>query len=173
MRKVDVVVSLIELEKRIFKALNPLEEAGLDSIFGLFSMLDFEDATNVLLENAFKDFYFENIQHFRFGTESKEEFTNRLLKIKPELSWIISPDETLKVISVLLDIEKERQETYITFANLGVEFDIPEAMDSLEKFIDQLIGENAGDIVYFYTDGDMSKEEVLDFISDKWKQESK
>lgn len=72
-----------------------------------------------------------------------------------------------------MDIEKERQETYITFANLGVEFDIPEAMDSLEKFIDQLIGENAGDIVYFYTDGDMSKEEVLDFISDKWKQESK
>ncbi len=32
-----------------------------------------------------------------------------------------------------------------------------------------LIGENAGDIVYFYTDGDMSKKEVLDFISDKWK----
>ncbi|PHF54793.1 hypothetical protein COI48_30575, partial [Bacillus thuringiensis] len=70
MRKVDVVVSLIELEKRIFKALNPLEEAGLDSIFELFSMLDFEGAANVLLENVFKDVYFENIQHFRFGTES-------------------------------------------------------------------------------------------------------
>lgn len=36
MRKVDVVVSLIELEKSIFKTLNPLEEAGLDSIFELF-----------------------------------------------------------------------------------------------------------------------------------------
>lgn len=43
-------------------------------------MLDFEGAANVLLENVFKDVYFENIQHFRFGTESKEEFTNRLLK---------------------------------------------------------------------------------------------
>lgn len=36
MRKVDVVVSLIELEKSIFKASNPLAEAGFDSIFELF-----------------------------------------------------------------------------------------------------------------------------------------
>ncbi|WP_088338763.1 hypothetical protein [Bacillus cereus] len=172
MRKVDVVVSLIELEKNIFKALNPLEKAGLDSIFEVFSMLDFEDAANILLENVFKDVYFENIQHFRFGTENKEEFTNRLLKIKPELSWLISQDETLKVISVLLDIEKERQEIYITFANLGVEFDIPEAMDCVHNFIIELVGYNIGDGIYGYNDDILTKQEVLDFISDKLKQKS-
>ncbi|MCU5408067.1 hypothetical protein [Bacillus cereus] len=170
MRKVDVVVSLIELEKRISKVLKPLEEAGLDSIFELFSMLDFEDATNVLLENVFKDVYFENIQHFRFGTENKEEFTKRLLKIKPELSWLISQDETLKVISVLLDIEKERHEIYITFANLGVEFDIPEAMDCVRNYIIELAGYNIGDGIYGYNDDILTKQEVVDLISDKLKQ---
>ncbi|MEB4819675.1 hypothetical protein [Bacillus thuringiensis] len=172
MRKVDVVVSLVELEKIIFKALNPLEEAGLDSVFEIFSMLDFEDAANILLENAFKDVYLENIQHFRFGTENKEEFTNRLLKMKPELSWLISQDETLKVVSVLLDIEKERHEIYITFANLGVEFDIPEAMGRVHNFIIELVGCNVGDGIYGYNDEKLTKQEVLDLISDKLKQKS-
>lgn len=172
MRKVDVVVSLVELEKNIFKALNPLEKAGLDSVFEIFSMLDFEDAANTLLENAFKDVYFENIQHFRFGTENKEEFTNRLLKIKPELSWLISQSEILKVISVLLDIEKERHEIYITFANLGVEFDIPEAMDGIRNYIIELVGYNIGDGIYGYNDDILTKQEVVDIISDKLKQKS-
>ncbi|PGC22725.1 hypothetical protein COM23_20715 [Bacillus wiedmannii] len=168
MRKIDLVTKLLNLETSIMQGLKPISDAGLDGIYEIFTMLEVEDAVNVLLKDVFRDLYLENVTPYCEGSETKEEFTERLIHIKHDLADDISPDEKLELISVLLDMEQERYLTYIEFSDLGVSFDILPTMDALYDFINQLISVDLGDAIHVYTDGEISKQEILDFISDKW-----
>lgn len=171
-RKVDLVTKLLDLETSIMQGLRPISDAGFDGIYEIFTMLEVEDAVNVLLKDVFKDVYLENGTPYCEGSEAEEEFTERLIHIKHDLADDISLDEKLELISVLLDMEQERYLTYIEFSDLGVSFDIHSTMDALYDFINQLISVDIGDAIHVYTDGEISKQEILDFISDKWAKKS-
>lgn len=172
MRKVDLVVSIIDLDKTINKGFKPIENAGLDGIYELFSMFDFEEAANVLLQGVFGEVFSENVERYCYEKESKEDFIAHLLNCKSDLKDEANVDEKIKVLAVLLDIERERYLTCLEFADLGVIFDIPTVMDCIHDFIVGLANCNVGDAIYAYSDGEISKLEVLDFIFDKWEQEN-
>ncbi|PFK27899.1 hypothetical protein [Bacillus cereus] len=169
MQKIDLVVSIIDLDKTINKGFVPIEEAGLNGAYELFSMFDFEEAANVLLHGIFKNVFMENVANYCYEKENKEEFITRLLNCKPDLQEQVSPDEVLEIISLLLDIEKERYLTYLEFADLGITFDIPAVMDCVHDFIVELANCDLGDAISGYSDGEITKQEILDYISDKWK----
>lgn len=173
MRKIDLVTKLLDLETSIMQGLKPISDAGLDGIYEVFTMLEVENAVNVLLKDVFKDLYLENVTPYCEGSETKEEFTERLIHIKRDLADNISPAEKLELISVLLDMERERYITCLTFSDLGVSFDTPSTMDALYNFINQLISVDVGDTIHVYTDGEISKQEILEFISDKWAKKNK
>ncbi|PFV81737.1 hypothetical protein COL05_12850 [Bacillus sp. AFS059628] len=168
MRKIDLVTKLLDLETSIMQGLKPISDAGLDGIYEIFTMLEVEDAVNVLLKGVFKELYLENVTPYCEGSETEKEFTERLIHIKHDLADDISPAEKLELISFLLDMERERYLTYIEFSDLGVSFDIYPTMDALYDFINQLISVDVGDSLHCYTNGEISKQEILDFISDKW-----
>ncbi|MFA2694515.1 hypothetical protein [Bacillus mycoides] len=170
MRKIDLVVAIMDLDKKINKGLEPIEEAGLDGIYELFSMFDFEEVANVLLQGLFEEVFSENVERYCYEKESKGDFIAHLLNCKPDLKDLVTVDEKIKVISVLLDIERERYTTCLEFANLGVTFDIPAAMDCIHDYIVELANCNVGDVIYAYSDGEISKLKVLDFIFGKWEQ---
>ncbi|PEN09701.1 hypothetical protein [Bacillus pseudomycoides] len=168
MRKVDLVVAIMDLDKTINKGFAPIEEAGLNGIYELFSMFEFEETANVLLHGIFKDVFLENVKNYCYEKESKGDFIAHLLNCKPDLQEQVTSDEVLEIISVLLDIEKERYLTYLEFADLGITFDIPAVMDCVYDFIIELANCDLGDAISGYSDGEITKQEILDYISDKW-----
>lgn len=160
MRKIDLVVAIIDLDKAINKRFKPIEEAGLDGIYELFSMFDFEDAANVLLHGIFKGVFLENVSSYCYEKESKEDFIAHLLNCKPDLQGQVTLDEKLNVIGVLLDIERERYLTCLEFADFGITFDIPVIMDCVHDFIVELANCNIGDAIYGYSEDEITRLEV-------------
>lgn len=167
MKKIDLVTGILELDKKIIAGLDPFYDAGLSEIYEIFSMFNFEEAANVLLEGVLGNLFSEGTQGYRYGNEDKEELSKYLLSKKASLSEIVTIDELLEVIDVLVDIEKERYITYNKFADMGVTFDIPEAMECIQDFIYKLVDSNIGDAIYGYCDEEITKEELLDFIMGK------
>ncbi|EOP79367.1 hypothetical protein IGM_06346 [Bacillus cereus HuB4-4] len=167
MKKIDLVTGILELDKTITTGLDPFYDAGLSEIYEIFSMFNFEEAANVLLKGVLGNFFSEGTQGFRHGNEDKEELSKYLLSKKASLSETVTIDELLEVIDVLVDIEKERYMTYNKFADMGVTFDIPEAMECIQDFICKLVDSNIGDAIYGYCDEEITKEELLDFILGK------
>ncbi|QIW21226.1 hypothetical protein [Bacillus thuringiensis] len=167
MKKIDLVTGILELDKKIIARLDPFYDAGLRDIYEIFSMFNFEEAANVLLEGVLGNLFSEGTQNYRYGHEEKEDVAKYLLSKKTNLAETAITDEVLEVIDILLDIEKERYMTYTKFADMGVTFDIPEAMECIQDFIYKLVDSNVGDAIYGYCDDEITKEELLDFIMSK------
>ncbi|MGE7885386.1 hypothetical protein [Bacillus sp. NPDC094077] len=167
MKKLDLVINILDLNKRANGGLEPLYDAGLTEIYEVFYMLDFKESANVLLCNIFGDVFSENIEDYCDGRESRENFSERLLTCKADLIDPVIKSEIFEIIKILVDIEKERYITYNKFADMGVTFDIPEVMGCIQDFIYKLVNSNVADAIYGYCDEEITKEELLDFIMSK------